>query len=119
VLAACGGRPAADDAGLHRAILAGRSGAEVTFVGTVTAEPQGAGDHEHLLVATALGDRLEIDHNTTLARWVPAHPGDTLMVRGQLYIDGPGQEGVHCTHGRTSRGCPTPGWIELRGSYYE
>lgn len=83
------------------------------------AEPQRVGTHEHLTVTTAAGDRLEIDHNVDLAPWVPAHGGDTVTVHGQLYIDGPGQDGVHCTHARTSRGCPDPGWIELHGSYYE
>lgn len=83
------------------------------------AEPQRVGTHEHLTVATPAGDRLEIDHNVDLAPWVPAHGGDTVTVHGQLYIDGPGRDGVHCTHARTSRGCPDPGWIELHGSYYE
>ena len=118
-MSACGGRPAVDDPGLHQAILDGRTGAEVTFEGRVEAEPQRAGTHEHLAVTTGAGDRLEIDHNVDLAPWVPAHGGDTVTVHGQLYIDAPGRDGVHCTHARTSRGCPQPGWVELHGSYYE
>jgi hypothetical protein len=117
--AACGERPMADDAALHHDLQTGASGAEVTFTSVVAAEPQQAGTHEHLEVRTPEGDRLEIDHNTDLAQWVPAHQGDQVIVHGQLYIDGPGQQGVHCTHSRTSSGCPAPGWIELHGDYYE
>ena len=82
-------------------------------------EPERVGTHEHLLVVTPQGDRLEIDHNVDTATWVPAHRGDTVTVSGQLYIDAPGRQGVHCTHAETSRGCPEPGWILLRGTYYE
>jgi hypothetical protein len=118
LLAACGGRPAADDQALHTDIEQNQAGAEVTFDGTVAAPPQQVGDHEHLTVVTPNGDRLEVDHNTNLAPSVPAHSGDRVVVHGQLYID-PGQVGVHCTHAHTSSGCPYPGWIELAGSYYE
>jgi hypothetical protein len=118
-LAACGGRPAVDDGALHRYVQAGRSGAEVTFDGRVQGEPQRVGSHEHLTVTTAAGDRLEIDHNVSLAPWVPAHAGDAVTIHGQLYVDAPGQQGVHCTHAKTSLGCPDPGWVELHGSYYE
>jgi hypothetical protein len=71
-----------------------------------------------MTVITALGDRLEVDHNVDLAPWVPAHAGSDVIVHGQLYID-PASSGVHCTHARTSSGCPLPGWIELGGNYYE
>jgi hypothetical protein len=91
----------------------------VTFDGTLTAEPQAVSGHEHLLVKDPFGDLLEVDHNTGLAPWVPAHTGDQVVVHGQLYIDAPGRAGVHCTHAKTSSGCPSPGWVELRGSYYE
>lgn len=90
----------------------------MTFNATVRDEPVRAGNHEHLLVGDGQGDELEIDHNTDLAPWVPAHRGDAVVVHGQLFVD-PGRAGVHCTHARTSRGCPRPGWVELRGSYYE
>jgi hypothetical protein len=91
----------------------------VTFHGKLTSDPAPVGTHEHLLVADPFGDQLEVDHNTGLAPWVPAHAGDVVIVRGQLYIDGPGRAGVHCTHARTSSGCPVPGWVELSGKYYE
>jgi hypothetical protein len=118
-LAACGDRPAPDDPGLHAAVLGGRSGAEVTFDARLLSDPQPVGNHEHLLVSTPAGDRLEIDHNTDLAGWVPAHAGDVVIVHGQLYVDAPDRAGVHCTHARTSSGCPQPGWIGLHGNYYE
>ena len=38
-------------------------------------------------------------------RPVPVHAGSSILVHGQLYVD-PGQVGVHCLHGQTSRGCP-------------
>jgi hypothetical protein len=62
---------------------------------------------------------LEVDHNTTLAPYVPTHAGDQLVIHGQLYIDPGPRVGVHCTHAHTSSGCPNPGWIELGQNYYE
>jgi hypothetical protein len=91
----------------------------VTFDGTVAKDPVQVGNHEHLTVATPLGDTLEIDHNTSLATPVPAHTGDHVTVHGLLYIDPGPHPGVHCTHAHTSSGCPQPGWIELGGNYYE
>ncbi len=78
-----------------------------------------SGSHEQLVVATPQGDRLEVDHNTSLAPSVSAHRGDAVTVHGQLYIDSGARAGIHCTHSRTSRGCPQPGWIEYSGTYYE
>ena len=108
-----------DDGAVHSALAAGQSGAEVTFHATLSGDPVEVGTHEHLSVTDPQGDQLEVDHNTGLAPWVPAHRGDTVIVRGQLYIDGPGRAGVHCTHAKTSTGCPIPGWVELRGNYYQ
>ena len=119
MLASCGERAAADDSALHQALASGQSGAEVTFNGRLLDDPRLIGTHEHLVVSTAQGDRLEIDHNTDLARWVPAHRQDVLIIHGQLYIDSPSRQGVHCTHAKTSRSCPVPGWIEFGGNYYE
>ncbi len=118
LLLACGGRVAADDATLHSDISSGKAGAEVTFDGVLESEPVRSGSHEHLLVLAGSGDHLEVDHNVSLASWVPAHQGDRLVVHGQLYLD-PARAGVHCTHAHTSGGCPQPGWIELAGTYYE
>jgi hypothetical protein len=117
-LLSCGGRETPDDQGLHNAIRDGHAGAEVTFEGTVAAAPEQVGGHEHLVVVTPLGDRLEVDHNTSLAPAVPATQGDRVTVHGELYID-PGRVGVHCTHAKTSSGCPYPGWVEYGGNYYE
>lgn len=122
LLAACGGsaaRASADDAALHQDIASGQAGVEVTFDGTLAADPVQVGTHEHLQVKTPAGDVLEVDHNTTLAPSVPAHAGDTVIVHGLLYIDPGPRAGVHCTHAHTSSGCPSPGWIELTGTYYE
>ena len=114
----CSSRASADDAALHSALSRGQTGTEVTFSGRVQADPLRVGGHEHLTVITSLGDRLEVDHNVDLAPWVPARAGSTVVVHGELYID-PASSGVHCTHARTSSGCPFPGWIELGGNYYE
>jgi hypothetical protein len=122
LLAACGGstaRSSADDAALHQDIASGHAGVEVTFDGTLAADPVQVGTHEHLQVKTPSGDSLEVDHNTSLAPSVPAHAGDTVIVHGLLYIDPGPRAGVHCTHARTSSGCPISGWIELAGNYYE
>jgi hypothetical protein len=110
--------PRPDASGLHADILAGRSGAEVTFTGTVVTEPANDGGHERMLVRDQLGDTLELDYNVTLGRTVPVHLGDAVAVHGQLYVD-PGQAGVHCLHAQTSRGCPEPGWVQFRGTTYQ
>ena len=97
LLAACGvsaTRAPADDAALHQDIASGQAGVEVTFDGTLIADPQQVGTHEHLQVKTAAGDILEVDHNTTLAPSVPAHAGDSVIVHGLLYID-PESEDLH------------------------
>jgi hypothetical protein len=123
LLAACSGssssRATPDDATVHRDITSGQSGVEVTFDGTLKSDPEQVGTHEHLSVTTPDGDVLEVDHNTTLAPWVPGHTGDHVIVHGRLYIDPGPRAGVHCTHSRTSSGCPQPGWVELGGNYYE
>lgn len=111
-------RPAEPDVNaLHADIAAGRSGAEVTFTGTLVSDPTESGGHERMSVRDQLGDVLELDYNTSLGRAVPVHAGSSIVVHGQLYID-PGQVGVHCLHGRTSSGCPEPGWIQFGGSTY-
>jgi hypothetical protein len=119
LLCACGGRNSADDQGLHQDIVSNASGAEVTFDATVLSDPVESGGHERFEVLVPTGERLEIDHNTSLAPYVPLHAGDQIVVQGQLYIDPGPRVGVHCTHASTSSGCPDPGWIEYGGSYYE
>ena len=116
---ACGGREAADDQGLHQDIVNGTNGAEVTFDATVLADPVESGGHERFDVKAATGEMLEVDHNTSLAPSVPIHPGDGIIIHGQLYIDPGPRFGVHCTHAHTSSGCPSPGWIEYANNYYE
>ncbi len=117
LLAACGGREAPDDPSFHSAFAGGRAGAEVTFDATLLQDPSQASGHEHLIVQADTGEHLEVDHNLSLAAWVPAHTGDRLVVRGQLYFDP--AAGVHCTHAHTSRGCPYSGWVRLGETYYE
>jgi hypothetical protein len=119
LLMACGGRDAPDDQGLHKDIQNGSSGAEVTFDATLTGDPTQNGDHEVFEVRAATGEMLEIDHNTSLASQAPVHNGDAVIIHGQLYIDPGPRYGVHCTHARTSSGCPYPGWIEFNNNYYE
>jgi formylmethanofuran dehydrogenase subunit D len=91
----------------------------VTIAGTLVADPQPVGDHEHLTVLISTGDRVEVDHNVGLSQWVPAHMGDALTVHGQLYIDPGPHAGIHCTHAHTSTGCPVPGWIVFKSAYYQ
>jgi len=119
VLLACGGRDTADDQGLHQDIQNGSSGAEVTFDATMLSDPVASGDHEVFEVTARTGETLQVDHNTSLAPWVPAHHGESVIIHGQLYIDPGPRYGVHCTHAHTSGGCPDPGWIEYGGNYYE
>ena len=118
-LAGCGERAQPDDQALHQDILSGTGNVEVTFDATITTEPSESGGHERFNVKDPAGDLLVVDHNTSLAAYVPAHAGDVLIIHGQLYIDPGPHAGVHCTHAKTSSGCPDPGWIELGGNYYE
>lgn len=117
--AGCGERETPDDAGFHQDVVNGSSGAEVTFDATLLTEPVESGSHERFEVKAATGERLEVDHNTNLATYLPAHLGDGVIIHGQLYIDPGPVLGVHCTHAHTSSGCPNPGWIELANNYYE
>jgi len=110
--------PRPDETTLHADLAAGRSGAEVTFNGSVVAPPLAAGDHEQIVVEDRLGDRLELDYNTRLGSWIPARVGDQLTIHGQLYIDS-GKAGVHCLHSQTSSGCPLPGWVRLGETTYD
>jgi hypothetical protein len=119
LLASCGERAVADDQGLHRDIVNDSNGAEVTFDATVLNNPLESGGHERFEVKAATGESLEVDHNTTLAAYVPIHTGDVVVIHGQLYIDPGPRLGVHCTHATTSSGCPTSGWILFKNNYYE
>ena len=119
LMTACGGRDTPDDQALHNDILNGTSGAEVTFDATLLDEPVQSGDHEVFEVGDTTGERLEVDHNTSLAQAAPVHKGDIVIIHGQLYIDPGPRYGVHCTHAHTSSGCPYPGWIEYNNNYYE
>jgi hypothetical protein len=119
MLAACGEREAPDDQALHRDVVNGASGAEVTFDAVVLDNPVESGGHERFEVKAPTGERLEVDHNTTLAHFVPVHTGDAIVIHGQLYIDPGPRLGVHCTHAATSSGCPNPGWIMFASNYYE
>jgi len=116
---ACGGRDAPDDQQFHHDVTSAADGAEVTFDATVLNNPVESGGHERFQVRAATGERLEVDHNTTLAPSVPLHTGDAVVIHGQLYIDPGPTLGVHCTHAATSSGCPYPGWIEFKQNYYE
>ena len=118
-LVACGERPTPDDQALHQDVVKDVNGAEVTFDATVLNEPVESGGHERFEVKATTGERLEIDHNTTLAPRVPIHAGDVLVIHGQLYIDPGPRLGVHCTHAATSSGCPNAGWIMFGSNYYE
>lgn len=109
--------PSADANVVHADILAGRSGAEVTFTGNVVGDPTDSNGHERILVRDQVGDTLELDYNLSLGRRVPVHSGDSIVVHGQLYID-PTKVGVHCLHARTSRGCPEQGWVQFAGTTY-
>jgi hypothetical protein len=119
ILVSCGERPVADDQELHRDIVNNSNGAEVTFDAVVLDNPVESGSHERFEVKAPTGESLEVDHNTTLAAFVPVHTGDALVIHGQLYIDPGPRLGVHCTHATTSSGCPNSGWILFNNNYYE
>ncbi len=117
--AACGGRETPDDHALHQDVVNDASGAEVTFDAKVLSDPTESGGHERFEVEAPTGEMIEIDHNTSLAPYVPLQAGDQVVIHGQLYIDPGPRLGVHCTHAQTSSGCPNPGWIMFGQNYYE
>ena len=117
--AGCGERDQPDDQGLHQDLVNARDGVEVTFDATVLSSPVESGGHERFEVKDTTGENLEIDHNTDLATYVPLATGSQLIVHGRLYVDPGPRYGVHCTHAKTSSGCPYSGWIEFGGNYYE
>jgi hypothetical protein len=118
-LVACGERATTDDQALHRDVVNLSNGAEVTFDATVLDNPVESGGHEKFHVKATTSEVLEVDHNTSLAAFVPVHPGDRLVIHGEPYIDPGPRIGVHCTHATTSSGCPNPGWILFGNTYYE
>jgi Protein of unknown function (DUF3465). len=83
VVLACGGRAAPDDQALHQDVVNDTNGAEVTFDATVLTDPTESGGHERFQVKASTGEILEIDHNTSLATYVPAHVGDPVVIHGQ------------------------------------
>jgi len=118
-LVACGERTAPDDQALHRDVVNLSNGAEVTFDATVLDNPIESGGHERFHVKATTSEVLEVDHNTSLAAYVPVHPGDHVVIHGELYVDPGPRIGVHCTHATTSSGCPNSGWIMFGSTYYE
>jgi hypothetical protein len=118
-LVACGERETPDDQALHRDVVNLSNGAEVTFDATVLDNPVESGGHERFHVKATTSEVLEVDHNTSLAAYVPVHPGDRVVIHGELYIDPGPTIGVHCTHATTSSGCPNSGWIMFGETYYE
>ena len=118
-LVACGERTVPDDQALHRDVVNLSNGAEVTFDATVLDNPVESGGHERFHVKATTSEELEIDHNTSLAAYVPVHPGDHVVIHGELYVDPGPRIGVHCTHATTSSGCPNSGWIMFGSTYYE
>ncbi|GAC1504344.1 MAG: hypothetical protein NVS1B3_00890 [Candidatus Dormibacteraceae bacterium] len=122
VVIACGTsgtRDAADDQTLHNDVVSNANGAEVTFDATVLSDPVTSGSHERFHVKATTGEILEVDHNTSLATFVPVHTGDHLVIHGKLFIDPGPRIGVHCTHSHTSTGCPIAGWILFAKTYYD
>ena len=118
-LVACGERTVPDDQALHRDVVNLSNGAEVTFDATVLDNPVESGGHERFHVKATTSEVLEVDHNTSLAAYVPVHPGDHVVIHGELYVDPGPRIGVHCTHATTSSGCPNSGWIMFGSTYYE
>ncbi|HVD47179.1 MAG TPA: hypothetical protein VNG70_07855 [Candidatus Limnocylindria bacterium] len=118
-LVACGERTVPDDQALHRDVVNLSNGAEVTFDATVLDNPIESGGHERFHVKATTSEVLEVDHNTSLAAYVPVHPGDHVVIHGELYVDPGPRIGVHCTHATTSSGCPNSGWIMFGSTYYE
>ena len=114
-----GARDVPDDQTLHQDIVSNANGAEVTFDATVVNDPVKSGTHERFEVKASTGEILEVDHNISLAAYVPVHQGDHLVIHGKLYIDPGPRIGVHCTHSHTSSGCPIAGWILFSNTNYE
>jgi hypothetical protein len=115
--------PADNTAALHE-IEAGHSGAELVVDGTVvrvlptTNGPSGS--HERFVVNVVAGrDRLPlfVADNITIGSAAPLHPGDHVIVKGELAFNRFGPI-LHWTH-RDPRMRHAPGFVEVGGHMYE
>ncbi|MDQ6780241.1 MAG: DUF3465 domain-containing protein [Candidatus Eremiobacteraeota bacterium] len=124
LLAACSAGKPPDNGAALRDIESGRSGAEVTVSGRVArvlptvAGPHGA--HERFLLDVAESGRVQrifVADNVSIAALAPIHPGDRVVVRGELAFNARGPV-IHWTH-RDPRLRHMPGFIEVGGQRYE
>ncbi len=75
------------------------------------------GVHRVFIVDAGPAGPIAIDANVGIMGDFPIRHGETTIVRGEYYSDGPGRDGVHWTH-RTDRGTHPPGFVELDGVTY-
>jgi hypothetical protein len=116
--------PPADNAGALREIAAHDSGAELVVEGTVikvlptSAGPSGL--HERFIVAVESGrseQPLFVADNISVGAAAPLHPGDHVVVKGELAFNEQGPV-LHWTH-RDLRMRHQPGFVEVGGRIYE
>ena len=107
-----------------RAAVATHRVADVTVAGTVTDRPSFFVGHKtHALhetfdIITPGGMALRIVDNVSLAPAIGVHPGDAVVVAGQL-IPTSGEPIVHDTHHCPGPGWHRGGWIEWHGVRYQ
>lgn len=124
-IAACSiAPPPADNAKALQDIALGRSGSEEVVEGTVTrvlpASNGPSGVHERFYVALKSASPsvpLYVTDNISIASAAPLHPGDHVIVKGELAFNSYGPL-LHWTH-RDPRLRHAPGFVEVGGQIYE
>ncbi|MDQ6824785.1 MAG: DUF3465 domain-containing protein [Candidatus Eremiobacteraeota bacterium] len=115
---------APDNPAALRDMQAGRSGSEVIVEGPVTRVlPMQAGQtglHERFIVQVRDDGKsmpVLVADNISIAQAAPVHPGDRVIVKGELAFNDLGPV-IHWTH-RDPRFHHAPGFVKVGGTIYE
>ncbi|MEA2667644.1 MAG: hypothetical protein QOJ33_578 [Chloroflexota bacterium] len=121
-LAACGASAQPDDAAIVSDFHNHRSNVEVTADGTIVRlladRTSSTGTHEQFILKLSSGDlTIEVEHNISIARRVPAKEGDHVIIHGE-YVWNPQGGLIHFTH-HDPQGTHEGGYIVDGGTTYD
>jgi hypothetical protein len=121
-LAACGASALPDDAAIVSDFHNHRSTVEVTADGTIVRlladRSSSTGTHEQFIIKLSSGDlTIEVEHNISIARRVPAKEGDHVIIHGEYVWNAQGGL-IHFTH-HDPQGTHEGGYIVDGGTTYD
>ncbi|MEA2636128.1 MAG: hypothetical protein QOH92_2895 [Chloroflexota bacterium] len=121
-LAACGASAQPDDAAIVSDFHNHRSNVEVTADGTIVRlladRTSSTGTHEQFILKLSSGDlTIEVEHNISIARRVPAKEGDHVIIHGEYVWNAQGGL-IHFTH-HDPQGTHEGGYIVDGGTTYD